>query len=63
MLSLHRNSVSYAKDSELEFTSLTLPVVSRDKLEFKIVLLKKFLATFKVSSGTFRFIYVTVLIR
>ena len=51
VLELHRNTVSNAKDSELEFTSLSLPSVPRDKLALKIDLLKKFLATFKVSSG------------
>lgn len=51
VFSLHRNAIFNAKDSDLEFASLTLPVVTRDKLGLKLPLLVKFLATLKVSSG------------
>lgn len=51
VFALHRNAIFNAKDSDLEFASLTLPVVTRDKLGLKLPLLVKFLATLKVSSG------------
>jgi hypothetical protein len=51
-LNMHRNSVSHAKDSDVEFTSLMLPTVHRDKISMKLVLLLQFLGTFKVVSGT-----------